>query len=782
MALFPVQFKTTLAWLQALAHSFAQYNKKKHPHPRKSVALGLAIHFIPWLLKRYKKFIISTILFVGVGGFVLFFLFILKDLPSPEKLNQPGTIAYSSHIYSRDNKLLYEIFHDQNRTPITLNNLPNHVKWATIAIEDKDFYKHQGISVFGGMLRALRDTVLGKKLQGGSTITQQLVKSALLTPERTIERKVKEIILALLVERTYTKDQILEMYLNQVPYGGTAWGIEEASRLYFGKGTKQLKLHESALLAGLPQAPTSYSPFSNPTAAKNRQVAVLQRMLEEKYISKTAFDNAVKTKLVYATSKTSIFAPHFVFYVKEILEKEYGLKTVQEGGLRVYTTLDYSLQKQAETILNEELDELKDLNVGNGAALVTRPSTGEIIVMVGSRDFFSGQYGAYNVTTALRQPGSSIKPLNYAIGIERRLVTAGTMFLDTPTCFNVPFQKAYCPQNYDGKFHGPAQVRFALANSYNIPAVKMLAVNGVTDFIASASAMGISTFTDPSRYGLSLTLGGGEVKMTDMAKAFSVFSNQGIATSLTPILKVTDRFGKVLYEYKNPNVVKDIEKPLDYPNYLYIPGKRVLSRETTFIISHILLDPFARLAAFGTGSYLVVPGRSGVSVKTGTTDDLRDNWTIGYNPNFLATVWVGNNDNSPMNPYLTSGITGAAPIWNRIMQAVLKNQKDLWPKKPDNVTGLQICSISGLLPSNDDEESRKNCGARFEYFIKGTEPKTRESLKQRVRIDKNTNRLASQSQTDNVEEQEKLVIRDQFSTYCIDCNHDAEGSAIVNMQ
>ncbi len=715
-----------------------------------------------------------TLLFIACaiagGAFLVSLVVLLKDLPSPNTLQELGTIPYSTHIYDRHGKQLYEIFREQNRTPISLSSLPVYVKYATIAIEDKDFYRHQGVSLVGGILRAVRENVLGTGgLQGGSTITQQLVKSALLTPERTISRKIKEIILALLVEQRYSKDEILEMYLNQVPYGGTAWGIEEAAKLYFGKSATKLSLAQAALLAGLPQAPSLYSPYVNPQGATARQHEVLRRMYEDHYIDKKQYDEAQSVKLTFKKPRSTILAPHFVFYVKSLLEQQFGERLVQEGGLRVYTSLDYTIQQQAEKLLNEELEQLEGYDVGNGAVLVTRPVTGEILTMVGSRNFFDGGYGAYNVTTALRQPGSSIKPLNYAVGIDSKRVTAATMFLDVPTCFNVAGQKPYCPKNYDGTFHGPVQLRFALANSYNIPAVKMLALNSVTDFVASASAFGIDTFKDPSNYGLSLTLGGGEVRMTDMAEAFSMFPNQGINKELVAVLRVETRDGDTIYEYKDQNYVSEVlTKPLGYPDFLYIQGKRGISKETAFIISHILLDNFARSQAFGTSSYLKVPGHDAVSVKTGTTDDLKDNWTIGYTPNFLTLVWVGNNDGTPMRPGVTSGVTGAAPVWNNIMQFILAKQPDLWPKKPDSIVGAEVCTISGLKPGGDP-----SCKTRFEYFIRGTEPRFTENLKQQIAVNKDNDKMAKPDDP-NVEIKEKLVIKDPFSQYCIDCNNEKD--------
>lgn len=697
------------------------------------------------------------------GFFVLFVYFtIFNDLPSPQKLGVYD-VPLATKIYDRKGVLLFDIFTDQNRSLVPLSDIPKYVREATISIEDKDFYRHGGVNPIGGILRAVSATVLGKQLQGGSTITQQLVKSALLTPKRTVTRKIKEILLAYWVEIIYSKDKILEMYLNQVPYGGTAWGISTAAEKYFGKSVKDLTLAEAALLAGLPQAPTLYSPFgNNPELALERQKEVLRRMTEDGYITKEQADNAKNTQLLF-TKPTNIKAPHFVMYVKEQLVNRYGEHAVERGGLKVYTTLDADLQEYAQATVAAEIAKLKTTNVTNGAALITNPATGEILSMVGSVDYFATPSGGFNVTTALRQPGSSIKPINYAIGIDRKLVTPGTMFLDIPTCFGVPNQPNYCPKNYDFKFHGPVQVRFALGNSYNIPAVKMLAVNTVRDMVASASAFGLDTIQNPDNYGLSLTLGGGEVRMTDMAEAFGIFANGGIRKDLVAIRKVVDRDGKVLDEYIDPNLDKDV------PSQLLLKGPRVLSPATTFLISHILLDNNARQDAFGPSSSLVIPGRA-VSVKTGTTDDLRDNWTIGYTPTVLVATWVGNNDNSAMNRWLVSGVTGAAPIWNILMRKALTGKPDIWPKQPDTVVGAQICTVSGLLPPNPDGPD-KGCTTRFEYFIQGTEPTEREMLKQAVVIDKATGDLAAPGVTENTEVAEKQILKDPLSIYCLDCQH-----------
>jgi penicillin-binding protein 1C len=724
----------------------------------------------PWLQKILTKLkgskkkpavVMYSFWLLPLSFILISYLLIFKDLPSPTKLARYD-ISLATKIYDRNGKLLFDIFADQNRSAVPLSNIPKVLQQATIAIEDKDFYKHQGINPIGGMLRALSATVMGRKLQGGSTITQQLVKSALLSPERTITRKIKEVILALWVEALYPKDKILELYLNQVPYGGTAWGVEAASERYFGKNVKNLNLAEASLLAGLPQAPTQYSPFgAHPELAQIRQKEVLKRMVDDHYITAGMSEVAQKETILFK-NESGIKAGHFVMYVKEQLVQKYGEALVERGGLKVTTTLDLDLQEYAQATLSAEVNKLHTLRVSNGAALITKPSTGEILSMIGSYDFFATPSGSYNVTTALRQPGSSIKPINYAIGIENHIVTPATMFLDVPTCFGVINQASYCPKNYDGKFHGPVHLRMALGNSFNIPAVKMLKLNSVEAMVASASAFGLNTLKDPKNYGLSLTLGGGEVHMTDMAEAFGVFANAGIRKDLVSILKVIDKNGKLLEEYKDPNLDKAI------PSQLLLQGPRVLSQETAFLISHMLLDNNARSEAFGSNSELVIPGHA-VSVKTGTTDDLRDNWTIGFTPQILVATWVGNNDNSPMNPYLVSGVTGAAPIWHKLMVRALEGKQDLWPKQPDGIVGARICSLSGLLPPRDGDDP--GCPIRFEYFIKGTVPAIREQLKESVLIDKSTNDIAAPGKTDNVEPQEHQVLHDTLSTYCLDCQH-----------
>lgn len=665
-----------------------------------------------------------------------------KDLPSPKTLDN-RSLAQTTKIYDRNEKLLFNVYTNENRTLVPLSEIPDSLKHATISIEDKDFYKHKGFDIYG-IIRAFSKTVFGREIQGGSTITQQLVKGVLLSPERTVSRKAKELYLAFRVEMAYPKDRILEMYLNQVPYGGTTFGVEAASEQYFGKDVKDLDLAESALLAGLPQAPSYYSPFGDPARSKARQKQVLTRMAQDGYITKSEAEAAEGEQLNFKSTITNIRAPHFVMFVREYLAQKYGEAYAAQGGLKVTTTLDLDLQDKAQQIVTDNIDKLKPYAVGNGAAIVTKPATGEILAMVGSRDFFDVEHdGNVNVTISPRQPGSSIKPINYATALEHKLITPATIIMDIPTTFPggpVP----YHPVNYDGRFHGPVTVRNALGNSFNIPAVKVLALNGVDAMIRQATDMGITTFTDPSRYGLSLTLGGAEVKMTDMATAFGVFANSGERVDLNPVLKVEDNKGRVLEE-NTPH-----------------PGKKVISPQTSYLISSILSDNGARSAAFGPASQLVVRGKT-VAVKTGTTDDKRDNWTIGYTPNYLVATWVGNNDNKPMNPAITSGVTGAAPIWNQIITEVLKDKVNESFKVPSGITSVSVCSTTG---------GQKNdaCNNHPEYFIAGTEPKKDTFAKAHVWVDVTTGQIVAAG-SPNAEERDEIVVNDAFSKkdYCVTC-------------
>ncbi len=729
-----------------------------------------------------RKFTALQIILILSGLFLISLFFLLKDVPSPAKLiKTPAPV--STKILDRNGKLLYEVYSDYRRTPIASKDIPDYVKKATIAIEDKNFYKHHGLDTVA-IIRAAFNTLRGKRLEGGSTITQQLVKNSLLSdPSRTITRKVKEAILALVTEFYYTKDQILELYLNHSPYGGTVYGIETAAQTYFGKSAKDLDLAQSALLAGLPQSPTRYSPFgANPDLAINRKAEVLRRMQEDGYITKEQADAAKNEKLVFEKKNISINAPHFSLMVRDSLVQKYGEDKVNIGGLIVTTSLDLDLQNYFQASLSAEMNKIAKLKISNGAAIVTKPNTGEILALIGSKDYYDDTIdGQVNVATSLRQPGSSIKPVNYATGLLNGW-SASTTYLDVPTCFTVAGQKQYCPKNYDSTFRGPVSMRQSLANSLNISAVKMLALNGIDSFIATASAMGITSWTDPSRFGLSLTLGGGEVTMYDMAKVFGTFANQGVTVPLVSVLKVTSYEGQTLEEYqpeKMANLVSVMPlKWTDFWDYQKNPGttnptdpKVTLPLEVPFIISDILADNGARSAAFGIGSKLVIPGHS-VSVKTGTTNDLKDNWTIGYTPDYLAATWVGNNDNSSMS-YVASGVTGASPIWNTIMKKLLQNTKDRPLSKPEGITNYQVCNLTGFLAQQENQ-----CESHSEYFINEMLPLSQNNfpLKKQVwvrRSDKYP--ILPGDETIDRDLEEHTVVSDPFTQdFCLDCAYPVD--------
>lgn len=733
------------------------------------------VNIVKNYFSKFKSFFVKIELPVAVMialvaiPLLLSLVLILKDLPAATQLsNKP--LSQSTKILDRNGKTLYKIYVGENRTVVGLSEIPLYLKQATISVEDKDFYKHGGINIIGGILRAVKDTVLYGRNEGGSTITQQLIKISLLTPERTIIRKIREAILAFWTEQIYSKDQILAMYLNRVPYGGTAYGAEEASEVYFNKHVKDITLSEAAILAAMPAAPTYYSPYGvDPQRIIDRQHHVLDRMVEDGYISAGQAEDTKKIPVVFASPSAEIKAPHFVAYVKEQLVKKYGEEKVEQGGLSVTTSLDLDLQEYAQASLSAEVEKQKSLKVGNGGALVTNPATGEILAMVGSADYNASGSGKVNVTLANRSPGSSIKPIVYALGFLKGVTTPATAWIDGPFCFPAFNGKSYCPQNYDGKFHGIVQTRFALGNSLNVPATKEMSLVKVEDFIATASAMGITTLGDKNRYGFSLALGGGEVKMTDMAVAFGVFANQGKKVDLVSILRVADSSGKILEEYTHKDLGKNIlwdgtKAWVPYDNW-------ILPNEVTFLVSHILLDDGARTTTFGAGSILNISGLP-VSVKTGTAEDKRDNWTIGYmggeNPRVTA-VWVGNNDNSPMSPYLESGNTGAAPIWNKIMKKSLEGIKPAWPEKPSTVDFIEVCSLSGMLPAND-------CPKRGEYFIKAFTPKDTDNVwnqKKKIMVFKDSHKQPGPNDKpnpDQLTEEEHIVISDPLQKdFCVDC-------------
>lgn len=746
-------------------------NKKASPEVKKKNRMPFLLRFIVapflfafWMLKnpvtRYGLLLLFAIGLLGFG-------FLLNDLPSPRKLTNGDNFAVSTQIFDRNGTLLYEIFADENRTPIELESLPPYVAQATISIEDKKFYSHFGFD-FVGILRAALTNLRGGRLEGGSTITQQLVKNALLTRERSWQRKAKEAILSVITEIIYSKEEILEMYLNYIPYGGTAVGIEAASQQYFKKPASQLTLSEAALLAGLPQAPSYYSPFgSNPELAKNRQRDVLRRMQEDGYISAEQAEESGNAILNYALSTTDIKAPHFVFYVRDLLYDEYGVETVEKGGLRVRTTLDLDLHNAAQASLSAEINDLERYRVSNGAALIVKPNTGEILSMIGSRDYFNATAeGQVNVTLAERQPGSSIKPIMYATALQEKKLNPGSILIDAPTCFTVPGQQPYCPKNYDGSFKGPVTLRKSLGNSLNIPAVKALRTIGLDTFINQANKMGITSWKDPSNYGLSLTLGGGEVRMIDLVQAFSVLANQGVLTPLTPILKIEDFRGEVLMETDLEARKEDLaELTLNEGDKSEGDLKRVMSRAPAYLTSHIMQDNTARVEAFGSRSQLVIPDQI-VSAKTGTTNDLRDNWTVGFTPEYLVMTWVGNNDGQPMNGAVVSGITGAAPIFNDIMSYILRDTQSIWQEKPADVVAATVCETG--FPA---QEGKPCILQSNDLYWKDSEPSVAEYIRKETWIDPTTGLPPKYGeQVDGLILQEHTIVTDPVTDlYCLDC-------------
>lgn len=683
--------------------------------------------------------IMFGIIAVVIVGFIFslgIFAWYAKDLPSPGKLSQ-STIN-STVFYDREGKVLYEMYKDKNRVPVISENISDYLKKGTVAIEDKDFYKHQGISE-QGIIRAFLSIVLRRGTQGGSTITQQLIKNVLLDSQRTASRKIKEIMLAIEVERRYSKDQILEMYLNEAPYGGSFWGVESAARGYFGKQAKDLNLLESAILSGLPQSPTYYSPFiGKDNAWRGRAKSVLRRMREDGYITKAQEQQTIKDleNYKFTSQKLSITAPHFVFYVKDLLEKEFGSKILDQG-LKIKTTLSLEVQLAAEKIVKNEIESLEGLDVGNGAVVVLDSQTGQILAMVGSYDFSNEEYGKFNAALGQRQPGSTMKPLTYALAFEKGY-TPATVLMDVETVFPNQGDKDYIPVNYDGKFRGPVQLRFALGNSHNIPAVKLLAMVGVRDFLSKADEMGLKTLAPTpdnlKKYGLSITLGGGETTLLDLTSAFSVFARGGVKEDIQAINEVADFKGKIIYKS-----VKS--RPL-----------KLLSPESAYLVSNILSDNNARLDVFGPNSYLKIGGKT-VAVKTGTTDDKRDNWAVGFTKSVTVGAWVGNNDNSVMNPKIASGVTGASPIWHDLMLELLKKYEDGIMDKPEKVKAFTIDSLTGGLP-------RDGFPSRSEYFIEGTEPKEISSLYKKIKLSRsNMAKLANEVEIKqgNYEEKEYVL-------------------------
>jgi 1A family penicillin-binding protein len=620
--------------------------------------------------KKYIKNIIIGVVATGLflGGVAVIWLSTLKvpDLKSFEE----RLVEKSTKIYDRTGEIVLFDFHkDVKRTVVQFSEMGSYLPKATVAIEDTEFYNHIGIRPMSFLRAVIVNIQTGEFSQGGSTITQQIVKNALLTTEKTISRKLKEWVLALKVERQMSKDEILELYLNEAPYGGVLYGALEASQAFFNKKPSDLTLAEASYLAAIPKAPSFYSPYGkNKEKLEARKNLVLAKMNELGFITNEEYEKAKNEVVVWrAPEDKSIKAPHFVFYVREYLEDKYGNDVVNMGGLKVTTTLDYEMQQKAEEIVKRKaLENEKKYKAENAGLVAVDPKTGQILVMVGSRDYFDKEIdGAYNIATAMRQPGSAFKPIVYALGFTKGY-TPETVLFDVPTEFNtgcnaygqsrggVSQKTCYMPDNFDGAYRGPITVREALARSINIPAVKMLYLVGIDNAIKVAGDMGIKSLENAKRYGLTLVLGGGEVRLVDLTSAYGIFATEGKRSPHTPILKIEKDGGTILEEYRENSF-------------------EVIPTETALAISGILSDNQARTPTFGANSPMNISGFD-VAVKTGTTNNSKDAWIVGYTPNISVGVWAGNNDARPMANVTSVSVAG--PIWNEFMREIL-------PKRPN---------------------------------------------------------------------------------------------------
>lgn len=603
-------------------------------------------------------------------------------------------------IYDRNGEVLYNIGYGAAHRTVALGDLPKPFVQATIAAEDANFYQHHGVDL-GGITRAtLADLQHKKVVEGGSTITQQLMKNTLLSGDRSFDRKLKEAVLASKVEHKYQKDDILSIYLNQIFYGQRSWGVADAAHNYFNKDPKDLTLAESAMLAGIPNAPTVYSPLgAYPELAKARQTYVLDRMVELGYVTRAQAEAATAEELSYQPPKSELLAPHFVSYVRDLLGKNYSEEEVQHGGFKIYTSLDLKKQQLAESIVRRQVESLGGQNVSNGGLVALEPQTGQILAMVGSKDWTADTIGGkYNIAVANRQPGSALKPFTYLAAF-RKGMTAATITHDKKTNFggNPP----YIPKNYDKKERGNVPARAALQNSLNIPAVETLRFVGLPDFLTLLHQAGISTLNGGlSDYGLALTLGGGEVKLLDLTSAYGMLANGGVQQDPVAILRIVNRDGKVVEDHSKPQA-----------------GSAVVSPQLAYYLTHILSDDKARSMVFGTGSALYLADRP-AAAKTGTTDDYRDAWTFGYTPDLVVGTWVGNNNNAAMGQ--VAGALGAAPIWHDFMTQALAGTPAKDFVRPGGIIERCVNRATGLpLP-----EGASCAAGDREIFIDGITPVT----------------------------------------------------------
>jgi membrane peptidoglycan carboxypeptidase len=670
--------------------------------PKNSTYLKERKFHIPWklLLKLF-----GILAGVGLLATIGIFAYFSKDLPDPGKINN-RFIAESTKIYDRTGEhLLYEVHGEEKRTQIAFNEMPDVLKYATISLEDQDFYNHHGIKLTSILRSIFKDIINFGKAQGGSTITQQFVKNSLLSNEKTLVRKIKEVILSLEVETKFSKDEILAMYLNEIPYGSNAYGIEAAAQTFFGKPAKDLTLDEAALISALPQATAYYSPYGSHTDALiGRKNFALKTMARLGYITEDQANAAIEESTLskIQIQKNIIAAPHFVMYIKDYLQQKYGDTAVEQGGFKVYTTLDWEKQQIAEKAVKEGADKnTKTYGASNAGLVAMDPKTGQILAMVGSKDYFApsepkgctpGKSCLFepnvNVANSLLQPGSSFKPYVYLTAFIKGF-TPETNIWDTDTNFSTEDGKVYNPKNYDGKNSGLMQMKDALARSLNVPAVKTLYLAGAKDSVSTAKNMGITTLNEPDRYGLSLVLGGGEVKLLDHVNAFSTFATGGIRHNKTAILRIEDSKGNTLEKYTTGQ------------------GEKVIEEKYIAMIDYILSTNSLRAPVFGDKNPLSFSDRP-VAAKTGTTNEWRDGWTMGYTPSLAVGVWAGNNDHSTMKQG-ADGILVAAPIWRSFMDQTLKNynsedfpkyepeetNKDILDGKLEMKKELKVCEIPG---------------------------------------------------------------------------------------
>ncbi|MGQ9849884.1 MAG: penicillin-binding protein 1C [Aggregatilineaceae bacterium] len=692
--------------------------------------LSIAHPWYAWRRCRRRTKIALLALLTMFGVCAAFYAWIFAGLPDVDEIENRLALP-STRIFDRQGRLLYQIADPQTglNQQISRADVPDCLIQATLATEDANFYQHPGVD-WQGIARAVWINLRGGEVvAGGSTITQQVARNLLLDPqqraERTLRRKLRESVLALQLTRHYSRDDILMLYLNQTYYGNLAYGVGAAARAYFGKGVPELTLAECAMLAGLPQAPALYDPLTNPAAARARQRVVLDLMVRHGFLTQAVADQAYAEPLQFAATPFPIEAPHFVTAVWAQLQRDFP-DQLREGGLEVITTLDLSWQHAAEDTARRHLARLNDPpsgepphNAHNAALVALDPHTGQVLAMLGSPDYFDERIdGAVNAALAPRQPGSALKPFTYAAAFDPQRPnrwTPATMILDVRTPFVTRRLESYTPANFGLVEHGPVLVREALASSYNIPAVVALEHVGVDTLIHLLTSLGISTLSDPSRYDLSLTLGGGEVRLLELTAAYAALANGGYRVTPALILQVRDGSGNVLYEWQPP--------AWDTP---------VLDPRVTFLITDILSDNEARIPSFGPASALNI-GRP-AAAKTGTTTDFRDNWTIGYTPNLVVGVWVGNADNTPMVE--VSGISGAGPIWHEFMRQVLRGQPELTFPVPAGVVRAEVCATSGLLPTPYCPHTR------WEWFIEGTVPTRPDNLYQPFVIDRRTGLLA----------------------------------------